>query len=149
MPKSKLDKPEERLCFALYSTAQSITNSYQPYLSDLGMTYTQYIVYITLESEIEMSIGELSDSLFLDPATISPLLKRMEKIGMVTRIRDQKDERKVFVKLTPKARKLKAKIIEIQYQVACNTGLNSIQRKSIIKELHKLNQHIRSHNSDK
>jgi len=91
---------EAQLCFPLYSAARRVVNYYTPYLKPLGLTYTQYIVLLCLWEYGEMNVGDLCRKLYLDNGTITPLIKRMEQAGYMSRIRDTRDERGVKVRLT-------------------------------------------------
>lgn len=135
---------DERLCFALYSTAQAITKEYKALLGELNMTYPQYLVYLALTPADEMTVKALGEELYLDSGTLSPLLKRMQQSGLITRYRDPEDERKVMVGLTDKARQLKANIADIQNQVSCSTGLQKDEFVGLLQQLQKLNRHLRS-----
>lgn len=115
---------ENQLCFSLYSATQAITRSYRARLAALGLTYPQYLVLLVLWEVSEATVKGLADSLRLDSATLTPLLKRMEKAGLVTRTRDTVDQRVVNIALTNKAREIQSSVSTIQDQVACSTGLN-------------------------
>ena len=93
-------KLENQLCFPLYACARRIMNLYTPYLKELGLTYTQYLVMIVLWEERECTVGELCRRLYLDSGTLTPMLKKMELAGLVKRARSLQDERVVKVSLT-------------------------------------------------
>lgn len=109
---------ENQLCFPLYACARKIVNGYNPYLKPLGLTYTQYIVFMVLWDKKSISVGRLGELLFLDAGTLTPLLKRLEKEGYVTRSRAQEDERITLVQLTKKGAALKEKCREIPEKLA-------------------------------
>ena len=92
---------DEQLCFALYTASHRIIRAYRPLLEPLGLTYVQYLVMLVLWDESPLSVGELGQGLHLDSGTLTPLLKRMEKSGLVLRERDTDDERRVLISLTP------------------------------------------------
>ncbi|WGF87437.1 MarR family winged helix-turn-helix transcriptional regulator [Marinivivus vitaminiproducens] len=92
------------LCFAVYSTGLALTRAYKPYLDELGLTYPQYLVMMVLAQEDGQTVGALGDKLFLESNTLTPLIKRLEAMGYVTRTRDRTDERVVHVGLTGKGR---------------------------------------------
>jgi len=100
---------EEQLCFAIYAAEHAFSAAYRPLLDPLGLTYPQYLVLMQLWVEDGRSVGKLGDGLHLDSGTLTPLLKRMEAAGLVTRRRDPKDERVVLIHLTPKGDQLRAK----------------------------------------
>ncbi len=93
-------KLKNQLCFPLYACARKIVNLYTPYLKELGLTYTQYLVLIVLWEEKECTVGELCRKLYLDSGTLTPMLKKMELSGLVRRNRCTEDERVVKVSLT-------------------------------------------------
>ena len=110
-------KLENQLCFPLYAAARQVTSLYTPYLKDLGLTYTQYIVFLVLWEEDGIPVGELGRRLYLDNGTLTPLLKKLEAAGYLTRLRDRDDERVVTVSLTDKGRALREQAKEIPYKV--------------------------------
>ena len=99
---------ENQLCFALYSTSLAMTKLYKPLLDELGLTYPQYLAMLVLWEKDGLMVSELGERLYLDSGTLTPLLKRLEASGLVSRLRDVADERRVHVTLTPTGRKLKA-----------------------------------------
>ena len=105
----KPPKLDDFLCFAIYSTNLAVNRVYKPLLDELGLTYPQYIVLIALYDEDNQTVGGLGDKLFLDSSTLTPLLKRMEAMGHLTRQRDPEDERQVRVRLTPQGRSVREK----------------------------------------
>ncbi|MFD2206133.1 MarR family winged helix-turn-helix transcriptional regulator [Kiloniella antarctica] len=129
---------DEQLCFALYSNSQAIIKKYQPYLKGMNLTYPQYLVYLALETKSETTVNALGKDLGLDSGTLSPLLKRMEANGYVNRNRAAEDERRVMVNLTPAARALSEDIIEMQQAVACSTGLDTNEFRTLLAQLHSL-----------
>lgn len=104
---------DNQLCFALYSASLAMTKLYKPLLEELGLTYPQYLALLVLWEQDGISVSELGHRLFLDSGTLTPLLKRLEAAGLVSRIRDVHDERRVHVTLTAAGRKLKAKAAKV------------------------------------
>ncbi len=102
-------KLDDFLCFAIYSTNLAVNRVYKPLLDELGLTYPQYIVLIALYEEDNQTVSGLGDKLFLDSSTLTPLLKRMEAMGHLTRQRDPEDERQVRMRLTPQGRSVREK----------------------------------------
>ena len=100
---------DNQLCFALYSASLAMTKLYKPLLDELGLTYPQYLAMLVLWERDGLMVSELGERLFLDSGTLTPLLKRLEAAGLVARIRDVQDERRVHVSLTAAGRKLKAR----------------------------------------
>lgn len=103
VPAPRLD---DQLCFALYSASRAVTMVYRPLLDELGLTYPQYLVLMVLWEEEPCTVGQLGARLHLDSGTLSPLLKRLETVGYVSRIRAADDERRVEITLTPAGRAL-------------------------------------------
>ena len=99
---------DNQLCFALYSTSLAMTKLYKPLLDELGLTYPQYLAMLVLWEKDGLMVSELGERLYLDSGTLTPLLKRLEASGLVSRLRDAADERRVHITLTPAGRKLKA-----------------------------------------
>lgn len=103
MPAPRLD---QQLCFAVYSAAHSFTRFYKPLLSALGLTYPQYLALMVLWESDGLTVSAIGERLLLDSGTLTPLLKRLENMGLVTRRRSASDERQVEVHLTEKGREL-------------------------------------------
>ncbi|WP_430814999.1 MarR family winged helix-turn-helix transcriptional regulator [Carboxylicivirga sp. RSCT41] len=95
-------KLENQLCFPVYAASRLITREYQPHLDRLGITYPQYLVFMLLWEKDERSVNEITQKLILNTNTVTPLLKRMEKQGFITRSRSPEDSRKVIIKLSSK-----------------------------------------------
>ncbi|QYJ01113.1 MarR family transcriptional regulator [Thalassovita mediterranea] len=99
---------DRQICFPLYAASNLINRLYRPVLSKLGLTYPQYLVMLALWEQAPRTVGALGEALYLDSGTLTPLLKRMEQAGLLTRKRDPEDERRVQVDLTSEGRALKA-----------------------------------------
>ncbi|MDF1484489.1 MarR family transcriptional regulator [Ramlibacter sp. H39-3-26] len=104
---------DNQLCFALYSASLGMTRVYKPLLAGLGLTYPQYIAMLALWERDGLMVSELGERLFLDSGTLTPLLKRLETLGLVARQRDSTDERRVRIHLTPAGRRLKGRAAAI------------------------------------
>ena len=104
---------DNQLCFALYSTSLAMTRVYKPLLDALGLTYPQYLAMLVLWEKDGLMVSELGERLYLDSGTLTPLLKRLESSGLIARIRDVEDERRVHITLTAEGRKLKARATSI------------------------------------
>lgn len=102
-----------QLCFALYAASNQVTRLYRPVLQPLGLTYPQYLVMLVLWERSPRKVGEIGDHLMLDSGTLTPLLKRMEANGLLTRARDPHDERCVCIALTTAGRALKRRAARI------------------------------------
>lgn len=104
---------DNQLCFALYSASLAMTKLYKPLLDELGLTYPQYLVMLVLWEGDGLMVSELGQRLSLDSGTLTPLLKRLEAAGLVARMRDVADERRVHIHLTAAGRKLKARAAKV------------------------------------
>ncbi len=109
---------KNQLCFPLYACSRKIVGNYTPYLKPLGLTYTQYIVLMVLWEKESVNVGQLGEALHLDAGTLTPLLKRLEKAGYVTRERSKDDERVTVISITPKGDELKEKCKDIPMKMA-------------------------------
>jgi DNA-binding MarR family transcriptional regulator len=108
-----------QLCFALYSTGLAMNKVYRKLLKPLGITYPQYLVMMVLWEDESLSVSEIGERLFLDSATLTPLLKRLETAGLVTRLRSRDDERHVVVSLTARGKGMRAKAGKVQESLFC------------------------------
>ncbi|MDO9361113.1 MAG: MarR family transcriptional regulator [Polaromonas sp.] len=104
---------DNQLCFALYSASLAMTKLYKPLLEELGLTYPQYLAMLVLWEQDGLMVSEIGERLSLDSGTLTPLLKRLESAGLISRIRAVEDERRVHITLTAAGRKLKAKAAKI------------------------------------
>ena len=107
-----------QLCFPLYAAARHVTGLYTPVLKPLGLTYTQYIVFLVLWEKDGQPVGEIGEKLLLDNGTLSPLLKKLEQAGYVRRERSREDERVVVITLTEAGRALQEKAKDVPAKVA-------------------------------
>ena len=115
------------LCFAVYSTGHAFTRVYRRPLESLGLTYPQYLVMVALWAEEGVTVGRLGKTLSLDTNTLTPLLKRLEAMGLVTRRRSREDERRVLVALTPDGKALREKTADVMRCIADAVGLPMAQ----------------------
>ena len=111
-------KLANQLCFPLYAASRNVISLYTPWLKELDITYTQYIAFLVLWEKDGITVGELCDKLMLDNGTISPLLKKMQQAGYLTRNRSVEDDRVVVITLTEKGRALQEKAKDIPGKVA-------------------------------
>ncbi len=109
---------KNQLCFPMYACSRKIVGSYTPYLKPLGLTYTQYVVLMVLWEHESVNVGQLGDILKLDAGTLTPLLKRLEKAGYVTRARSKEDERITIISITKEGNALKEKCKDIPLKMA-------------------------------
>ena len=126
------------MCFALYSASLTMTKVYQPLLKKLKVTYPQYLVLLVLWEQDERTVSELGEKLFLDSGTLTPLLKRLETVNYVRRLRDASDERRVIVSLTPAGRALRQRALMLHEEVACATHCSATERASLTRQLGRL-----------
>jgi DNA-binding MarR family transcriptional regulator len=124
---------ENQLCFAVYSAAHAFAQAYKQWLEPMRLTYPQYLVMLLLWEKDGRSVNELGQPLMLDSGTLTPLLKRMEKAGFVTRARDERDERVTRIFLTDNGRSLRAKAETIPPALLCATQL-SLDEASMTRE---------------
>jgi len=111
-----VDKLDDFLCFAVYSANLAFGRAYRPILDKLGLTYTQYVALVALGEKEDQTVGELGEKLFLESNTLTPILKKLETLGLVERRRNPADERQVRVNLTAGGRKLRQ-------EVACKASI--------------------------
>jgi len=116
---------DRQVCFPLYAAANLIQRLYRPLLAPLGLTYSRYLVMLALWERAPLSVGELCACLHLDVGTLSPLLKRMEQAGLVTRARDRHDDRKVIVAPTPHGRALRQDALVVPRTLAKQIGMRA------------------------
>lgn len=137
-------KLENQLCFPLYAAARTITNLYTPYLRPLGLTYTQYLVFLVLWEQDGITVGEICRKLMLDSGTLSPLLKKMQQQGYLVRTHSREDERSVLIYLTEQGKSLQEDVKEIPLRVGACVDLAPEQAKALYDLLYTL---LRRHES--
>lgn len=122
MSKSKVSlKLDDQLCFAFYACSRGIMKLYRPLLQELGLTYTQYITLLALWEQDQVTVKELGSRLFLDSGTLTPLLKKLEAMGLLRRTRDPKDERNVIITLTEQGHELRQQAEEVPCKIYQDT----------------------------
>ncbi|MCR5594173.1 MAG: MarR family transcriptional regulator [Saccharofermentans sp.] len=121
-------KLENQLCFPLYAAAREVTGLYTPILSELGITYTQYIAFMVLWEKDGITVGELGKKLFLDTGTLTPMLKKLEAQGYIDRKRSEEDERVVKIFVTKKGFELREKCLDIPAKVGKCASLSKLSR---------------------
>ena len=129
---------DNQLCFPLYACAKEIVRRYKPFLDEIDLTYTQYIVMMVLWEEREINVKELGSRLYLDSGTLTPVLRRLEQKGLITRQRDDKDERVLIVSITKEGDELKDKAVEIPIKMAGCVSLEPQDAAELYGLLHKL-----------
>ncbi len=144
-PAQWVQRLDHQLCFALYSSSLVMTKLYKPVLLALGLTYPQYLVLLALWETDSVSVSELGTRLFLDSGTLTPLLKRMEVAGWLTRLRAVDDERRVIVSLASAGRALRRKAQRVPNDVACAAGCEPDELVDLTRRLQALRKSIRQH----
>ena len=129
---------DHQLCFALYNASRALVRAYAPLLEPLGLTYPQYLAMLVLWEERSSTVKALGERLALDSGTLTPLLKRLEQRGLVTRRRSAEDERVVVVGLTPEGQKLRAKAKRVPQEIACRMGFDVRDPEASLAHLAKL-----------
>jgi len=133
---------DHQLCFALYSTALAMNKVYRKLLKDLDLTYPQYLVMMVLWERDGMTVSEIGERLFLDSATLTPLLKRLEAAALLSRQRAASDERQVIISLTEAGRALKDKAGVVPNGALCATGCELDRLISLKGELEVLRENL-------
>lgn len=133
-------KLRNQLCFPLYTAARKLTQEYTPFLKPLGLTYTQYIVMLVLWEKDGITVGELGRELMLDNGTLTPLLKKLETAGIITRTRRREDERQVILNLTEEGRELKKNAREVPLKLSGCVKLNPDEAMQLYQLLYKIIQ---------
>lgn len=126
-PRDDLLKLDNQLCFALVTAARNVVAIYRPILEPLGLTHPQYLVMLALWEDSPRALGELADELAMESATLSPLVKRLEAQGLVTRGRSAADERVLELGLTAPGVALRARALDVPAQVMASTGMTIAQ----------------------
>jgi DNA-binding MarR family transcriptional regulator len=144
---SKTSPPElqldNQICFAVYSAAHAFAQAYKPHLDPMGLTYPQYLVMLLLWEQDGRSVNELGQPLHLDSGTLTPLLKRMEKAGLITRKRDTKDERIMRIHLTDHGHALRERARTIPPTMLCASGLELDGLMALREEVKALDRNLR------
>jgi DNA-binding MarR family transcriptional regulator len=135
---------DRQLCFALYSTGLAMDKVYRPLLRSLNLTYPQYLVMLVLWETDGLTVTALGERLFLDSATLTPLLKRLEQGGYITRRRAAEDERQVVISLTAEGRALKDKMQDVQLAVFRATQCSADELSALKSQLERLRSRLRS-----
>jgi DNA-binding MarR family transcriptional regulator len=130
---------DAQLCFPLYAASRAVTRAYGPLLQDHGLTYPQYLTLLALWDEGKpMTVGEVGSRLRLDSGTLTPVLKRLEQAGLVSRWRDSEDERRVLVDVTAAGLALKDAVADVPARLVGSLGLNRAESRELRLLLHGL-----------
>ena len=133
---------DNQLCFALYSASLAMTKLYKPLLDEMGLTYPQYLVMLVLWEQDGLMVSELGERLSLDSGTLTPLLKRLEAAGLVARMRDVQDERRVHITLTAAGRRLKTRAQKIPACIVAATQCSLTDVVRLTRELRDLRERL-------
>ena len=134
---------ENQLCFPLYACSKEIIRRYKPLLDRLDLTYTQYITMMALWEHGKMNVRELGNCLFLDSGTLTPVLKKLESKGFVSRTRSEKDERNLTVAITEEGQALRDRALEVPAQMSCFVDLPAEEAAQLYTLLYKVLDHVR------
>lgn len=129
-------KLDNQICFAFYACSREITKLYRPILEELDLTYTQYVTMLALWEQDHVTVTALGNKLYLDSGTLTPLLKKLEAAGHITRTRDRNDERSVLVELTKQGKALKEKAVGIPAQLACKIDAKPEEAALLLDQMH-------------
>ena len=135
-------KIENQLCFPLYACSREVIKQYTPFLDEIGLTYTQYITMMVLWERKEIPVKELGQKLFLDSGTLTPVLKKLEEKGLVSRRRSKEDERNLIATLTDEGKILKKKAAGIPAQMAQCLSLEPEETAELYRILYKILEQV-------
>ncbi len=133
---------DRQLCFALYASSLAMTKLYKPLLEPLSLTYPQYLVMLVLWQHDGLGVGEIGERLALDSGTLTPLLKRLEQAGLVLRLRDTADERRVRIALSAAGRTLRARAESVPQTVIAASGCSLGELSELTAQLQQLRQRL-------
>jgi len=135
-------KLDRQLCYPLYSSSLAMTKAYKTLLKPLNLTYPQYLVMLVLWEADGLTVSRVGERLSLDSGTLTPLLKRLETLGYVQRLRDTGDERRVLLRLTDAGRRLKAKALAVPRGIAKAAGCGLDEAMALAAQLHRLRDQL-------
>jgi len=136
-------KLSNQLCFPLYACSKEIIRKYKPYLDEIDLTYTQYIAMMVLWEKKTVNVKMLGECLYLDSGTLTPVLKKLESKGYITRVRSSEDERNLVVSITPEGEKLKDKALSIPPSMGSCVKLTAEEYQVLYKLLYKIIGNVR------
>jgi DNA-binding MarR family transcriptional regulator len=141
-------KLDSFLCFAVYSAGHAFNRVYKPLLDKLGLTYPQYLLMVALWDLDNQTVGALGEKLFLESNTLTPLIKRLESVGLLARTRDPADERQVRVRLTARGRALREGALELPACILAASGLKPQDLRRLTSEISALRSALESYSAD-
>lgn len=133
---------DNQLCFALYSTSLMMTKAYKPLLEKIGLTYPQYLVMLILWQQDGIGLKDIGEQLFIDSGALTPVIKRMEAMGLLTRIRPAHNERSLEISLTAQGQQLKVAATEVNQQIGLQCGIALADIQQLRDELQQLRSQI-------
>jgi len=133
---------DQHLCFALYSTSLKMTHLYKPLLAPLNLTYPQYLVMVVLWQQQGLGVKDVAERLQQDSGSITPLIKRLEAEGLITRTRDPRDERNLLLDLTPAGAALREAGARISTAIADGCAISKAEYERMMADVGKLNKHL-------
>lgn len=131
-------KLSNQLCFPLYAASRNVIGQYTPYLNELGLTYTQYLVFLVLWEKDGVTVSEICEKLMLDSGTVSPLLKKLQQAGYIEKVRSAEDDRVVVISLTEDGKALQKKAKDVPMKVASCIDLSPEKAKQLYELLYEL-----------
>ncbi len=135
----------DQLCFSVYSLSLAINKVYRPLLKKLDLTYSQYLVMLVLWEGDQRTVSDIGEQLFLDSATLTPLLKRLESAALVQRVRSSQDERQVIIGLTDAGKQLRLQAAAIMDEMLCAMGCSLEELDALRERLNGLRNHLIQH----
>lgn len=140
-------KLKNQLCFPLYACAKEMSRRYKPYLDKLDLTYTQYIAMMVIWEKKQINVRDLGEQLYLDSGTLTPLLKKLESKGYITRERSKEDERSLNISISEKGEKLKEKAVIVPQKVGSCISLEPDKAIALYKTLYELLDNLTKNNT--
>ncbi|MFF2889772.1 MarR family winged helix-turn-helix transcriptional regulator [Paenibacillus sp. NPDC057967] len=131
-------KLDNQICFAIYACSRELTKLYRPLLQELGLTYTQYVTMLALWEQDQVTVSALGARLYLDSGTLTPLLKKLEAAGLITRTRDKNDERNVVIALTEHGKLLREKAVDIPEKLLCQLDASPEEGTLLLSQMQEL-----------
>lgn len=135
---------ENQLCFAIYACSREITRLYRPILDEIGLTYPQFLTLTVLWEHERMSVKEISELLFLDSGTLTPMLKRMEMMGLLKRNRAVDDERKVLIELTEKGKGLRENALQLPERCIPHFGMSKDEYLELLTKINQMMDNLQN-----
>lgn len=131
-------KLDNQLCFAIYACSREITRLYRPFLDELGITYPQFLTLTVLWEHKRLTVKEIGEKLFLDSGTLTPMLKRMEALNLLKRVRGTEDERKVYIALTERGEQLREEALNLPEKCIPHFGLTKDDYLDLLKQMNQM-----------